>query len=76
MVRPAGPRQPYDELLASAGRQVPDFRFYDRADLPQAPDEALELHHLPNGHYASVFVDPCLLGVLSGSLLLTGALLW
>ena len=58
VVRPGGPRRPYDQLLAAAGRQVPDFRFYDRADLPQAPDEALELHHIPNGHYASVFVDP------------------
>lgn len=58
VVRPVGPRLPYDQLLATAGRQVPDFRLYDRADLPQAPDEALELHHLPNGHYASIFVDP------------------
>ncbi|MGI4832646.1 MAG: PepSY-associated TM helix domain-containing protein [Janthinobacterium lividum] len=58
VVRPTGPRLPYDQLLAAASRQVPDFQFYDRADLPQAPDQALELHHLPNGHYASVFVDP------------------
>ena len=58
VVRPVGPRRPYDQLLAAAGRQVPDFRYYDRADLPQAPDEALELHHLPNSYYASVFVNP------------------
>lgn len=58
VVRPVGPRLPYDQLLAAANRQVPDFRLYNRADLPQAPDQALELHHLPNGHYASVFVDP------------------
>lgn len=58
MVRPVGPRRPYAQLLAAAGQQVPDFRLYDRADLPQAPDEALELHHLPTGHYASVFVAP------------------
>jgi uncharacterized iron-regulated membrane protein len=58
VVRPTGPRLPYDQLLAAASRQVSDFRFYDRADLPQAPDQALELHHLANGHYASVFVDP------------------
>jgi uncharacterized iron-regulated membrane protein len=58
VVRPVGPRLPYDQLLAAAGRQVPDFRLYDRADLPQASDQALELHHMPNAHYASVFVDP------------------
>lgn len=58
VVQPRGPRLPYARLLAAAGRQVPEFWLYDRADLPQAPDEALELHHLPNGHYASVFVDP------------------
>jgi uncharacterized iron-regulated membrane protein len=67
VVRPGGPRLPYDQLLAAAGRQVPDFRFYDRADLPQAPDQALELHHLANGHYASVFVDPYT-GRVTGSL--------
>jgi uncharacterized iron-regulated membrane protein len=67
VVRPAGLRLPYDQSLAAAGRQVPDFRFYDRADLPQDPNEALELHHIPNGHYASVFVDPYT-GRVTGSL--------
>ena len=58
VVRPTGRRLPLDQLLAAARRQVPDFAFYDAADLPQHPDEALELHHLANSYYTSVFVNP------------------